>query len=732
MSSRRVTLNTAGWWPIAALILSTLAYQTTEPGSLIPLAALVAAIVGRAVQHSVPGWHAPDWAIILGVGGVIAYAAFSTINRGFSVEAFAEFMVMLGAIKCFELRSARDDGQILIVSIFMILCAALGSNEFRTGLLTLAYLFVVLIAAMRIQIDAVDGWNMDEDIPETMMGSGVNHRTRICLVRSSLFAFTGIVAVGSLVFLILPREFGEVLTRGTSPINQRVTGFRETVELGQEGLISQDSREVMSVRVWTIQQGEPIEVGGAMLRLRGRTLDQYRDGTWTRSDPTGFETDALEVIPGLGMSLDPAAMRDRGSRIMEIVVTQFSGATQNATLFSLWRPIRVDITRGQGELLRDRRDDSLRLETNSGNRSEYAIRSEIPTGAVVPFARRPQRISDVPLEIIEIAYEQLREVGIEPDPMLRDPAADLAAVSALTSWLSTTKSYTLRIEPAEPGVDPTVWFLRSAQAGHCEYFASSLAMLCRAVGIRSRVVTGYLLTEFDEAGGFYRVRRSNAHAWVEAEVGRNDWREFDATPAMTLSQQMQAVNPILRWISSIETAWLSGFVSFDSRNQQRFATRLSTLVEDLRFGPADRTDSGTRGMLTKGATVLVLIAPLTLAILWLVRKQSERPRLTLHDEAAAALVALRRYWRRTDAARPPGVTLSRHARAVGPAAAAELAEAIERLTFVPDSGSNSELERLRTARSRFEEVVDRTHNPKRSAARLVAGLKARPPRVDAP
>ena len=86
------------------------------------------------------------------------------------------------------------------------------------------------------------------------------------------------------------------------------------------------------------------------------------------------------------------------------------------------------------------------------------------------------------------------------------------------------------------GRDPVLDFLRVHREGHCEYFASALALLGRSAGVATRVVTGYRVAERSPLGGYYIVREQNAHAWVEAFIPGQGWRSFDATPGSEVPQ----------------------------------------------------------------------------------------------------------------------------------------------------------------------------------------------------
>ncbi|MFO0591424.1 MAG: transglutaminaseTgpA domain-containing protein [Polyangiaceae bacterium] len=86
-----------------------------------------------------------------------------------------------------------------------------------------------------------------------------------------------------------------------------------------------------------------------------------------------------------------------------------------------------------------------------------------------------------------------------------------------------------------PG-DPLLDFLGANRLGHCEYFASAMAMLARASGIPARVVAGYRVAEHNDIGDYDVIRERNAHAWVEAYVDDEGWQTIDATPEDLLPQ----------------------------------------------------------------------------------------------------------------------------------------------------------------------------------------------------
>ncbi|HEY8073259.1 MAG TPA: transglutaminase domain-containing protein, partial [Labilithrix sp.] len=109
-----------------------------------------------------------------------------------------------------------------------------------------------------------------------------------------------------------------------------------------------------------------------------------------------------------------------------------------------------------------------------------------------------------------------------------DGAAPLAKARAIERRLRDGFAYDLR-SPSRGAIDPLDDFLFVTRRGHCELFASALAVMLREVGVPARVVTGYVGGDWNAFGRFYAVRDRDAHAWVEAWTG-SAWTTLDATP----------------------------------------------------------------------------------------------------------------------------------------------------------------------------------------------------------
>jgi hypothetical protein len=89
------------------------------------------------------------------------------------------------------------------------------------------------------------------------------------------------------------------------------------------------------------------------------------------------------------------------------------------------------------------------------------------------------------------------------------------------------------VRPLPGGGDAVEQFLFDMRQGYCTYYASSMAVLARSLGIPARVAIGYATGEYDPAGRMYIVREADAHAWPELYVGGR-WLPFEPTPIRPL------------------------------------------------------------------------------------------------------------------------------------------------------------------------------------------------------
>jgi hypothetical protein len=80
--------------------------------------------------------------------------------------------------------------------------------------------------------------------------------------------------------------------------------------------------------------------------------------------------------------------------------------------------------------------------------------------------------------------------------------------------------------------DPVIHFLTVSKRGHCELYASAMALLLRKFDIPSRYITGFICDERSASGNYYIARLGNAHAWLEYyNRDSKKWIAVEPTPA---------------------------------------------------------------------------------------------------------------------------------------------------------------------------------------------------------
>lgn len=118
----------------------------------------------------------------------------------------------------------------------------------------------------------------------------------------------------------------------------------------------------------------------------------------------------------------------------------------------------------------------------------------------------------------------------------------LDKVNAIVNHLQNNFRYTTAVgdlyeEYKDSQYDPNEVFLFIIKAGHCEFFASSMTLMCQSVGIPARLVSGFASPEYNENGNYFIVRGSDAHAWVEVYFPNIGFVTFDPTAASIESER---------------------------------------------------------------------------------------------------------------------------------------------------------------------------------------------------
>jgi hypothetical protein len=297
-------------------------------------------------------------------------------------------------------------------------------------------------------------------------------------------------------------------------------------------------------------------------------------------------------------------------------------------------------------------------------------------------------------------------------------------VASLERFLSTRYGYTTEFvgRAGQLGLED---FLFRERRGHCEFFATAMVVMLRSQGVPARFVTGFLGGDRSDFEGYYIVRQSNAHAWVEAWIPGRGWQVFDPTPVegrpgeqpRDLSRLFSEVWDYaqFRWdryvltygigdqlslLFGLRSAWLRFWSAF--RHDETEAAVPTAATRSPIAAPAQAHSLAWRRWRSAGTLAILLLALLFMAALLMqrrrrrhtatesyarLRERLERSGLAVPD-SLAPLALLRRTGERFPAAASPAGALValylRESFAGEELAAPELAQVTQALRAVED------------------------------------------------
>jgi transglutaminase-like putative cysteine protease len=281
--------------------------------------------------------------------------------------------------------------------------------------------------------------------------------------------------------------------------------------------------------------GGPVNLGNTTLmdvRARGgrywraATYDQYTGQGWLTTERESQFLDAGDVLTRSNVH-EARRVITQTYTIYTPEATQLFALNQ-AERFSL--PIKANVIQTEAEDGSTQIDSlsmaSSRYSLNSGD--SYIVVSSIPSAeedamrlAGEDYPSWIDRYLELPDTIPQRVHDLAQELTAE-----HDNAYDKA--SALEEYLR-TYTYNDQVQAPPAGVDAVDYFLFESQEGYCNYYASSLAVMARSVGIPARIAAGYSQGDWERDAQAYRVRQHHSHAWVEVYLPRFGWVEFEPT-----------------------------------------------------------------------------------------------------------------------------------------------------------------------------------------------------------
>lgn len=253
------------------------------------------------------------------------------------------------------------------------------------------------------------------------------------------------------------------------------------------------------------------------INLRGKVYDRFSGDRWSRTvgEPQRVDLDNSSLL------LPRPIGTTRVEQSIEIVVDLDPTLVHAPGVQRLRFPAVSLLRYEDGVLVAD---GSLRVDT------VYSVGSRLTVREGRYLLQEPPPLDLARYLQADAVSERLRELA---RIVTANAPSPLTKALALEQHLRTQYAYTYETL-ARQNDTPLDWFLFDTRRGHCEFFASALAMMLRSVGIPSRVATGFSLSDPNPITGFHEVRALDGHAWVEAylplDAEGEGWLMLEPTP----------------------------------------------------------------------------------------------------------------------------------------------------------------------------------------------------------
>jgi transglutaminase-like putative cysteine protease len=470
-------------------LLAVIAWVLLPQVSELPwwCSALAAVLLLWRAKLALASQALPNKAWLLGLLALSVVATWLTYKTLLGREAGVTLIVMLLALKTLELRARRDAFVVFFLSFFTML-----TNFFYSqSLLTAASMLLGLLGLLTALVNA-------------HMPVGKPPLKQAAKTAASMALLGAPVMV--LLFVLFPRL--TPLWGVPSDAMTGRSGLSASMQVGSIAKLALDSSPAMRIRF----EGQPPPQ--RELYFRGPVLSSFDGREWRPASASRFpQRYRLPAdLAVLGTPIAYEVTLEPTSRPWLFVLE----ATEKSPVLPNFR------TRMSADLqwLTDRPiTDLVRYKAQSHPVFRHGpVKPEV---GLQEFVELPPGFNP---RTLALAAELRR------DPRYAQAGSQALVQAALERLRSGGYSYTL--EPGVFGPDSADEFWFDRKQGFCEHIASAFVVLMRAMDVPARIVTGYQGGELNPVDGFWVVRQSDAHAWVEVWQAGQGWLRVDPTSAV--------------------------------------------------------------------------------------------------------------------------------------------------------------------------------------------------------
>lgn len=258
--------------------------------------------------------------------------------------------------------------------------------------------------------------------------------------------------------------------------------------------------------------------------LRREVFDTYTGRGWNRSEGYSYtyQADERGRIHLFVRRGPPESFRARAR------VHLVSG--WHREIYSPGYPIWIEAPASEVRFTPRHGSVDLKYPLRVGDSYTVAAYAPLPDPRLLRDRRAVLHPHRMPLSLIDRpSFSVSRPVKQLAHRLSAGLTSDYEKVVTFQRYIAQNCKYNLNVAPYPSNVDAVEYFLFQAREGYCIEFATALAVMCMAVDIPARVVSGFLLKEIDPETGEYIVREEHRHMWTEVYFEGVGWVPFEAT-----------------------------------------------------------------------------------------------------------------------------------------------------------------------------------------------------------
>ncbi len=420
------------------------------------------------------GLRTPAWLVMAAIALAVTAGAFVEYRRLFGREVGVMLLIVMLCLKVLEMKMKRDAMVVIFLGFFLALTNFLYSQTILMG----AYMFVCvwLLVATLIGFNRI---NSDASIKQR-------------LVPAAWLLFQSIPLM-IVFFILFPRVSGPLWN--TPQEMQARTGLSDSMSPGDISKLSQS--DAIAFRV----EFEGAVPNNTDLYWRGPVLGMQSGRGWRMYDAlpvSKVEYTALGPETRYRVTLQPH------NKPWLFALDIPSALPPNAIMLADYQ-------------MRSREPVSALRAYSIASHLNYRIDAESSPAELQRYLNYNQRINP-------------RTIALGKQMRLRHPDTKVLIEELMRMY---NREFTYTLEPPTLGANPMDEFLFETKLGFCEHYAGSFALIMRAAGVPSRVVTGYQGGEVNPVSRQLVVRQAEAHAWTEVWLSDLGWLRVDPTFAVS-------------------------------------------------------------------------------------------------------------------------------------------------------------------------------------------------------